>query len=332
MLLFESDSTAADFYFAAEDYLMEVIKPQEPVLMLWSTDDTVMIGANQIVKAEIDESFARSSGISIVRRPSGGGTIFTDSNTLQYTVILAYDEGLMRKDPKACMKEWLAEPLATTLEELGVNATLEGRNDVVIGGKKISGLAQHISNEYICSHGSLLFDTNLDKLVRVLTVDREKFQSKAIASVSARVTKIADHIAEKDVQVFREAFIACYARRGPLQRVSFSEDDLEAIENIRARRYRNNSWTYGREPAFTYTNKKRFPGGQVEVFLNVKRGVIQCATIKGDFLALKSVAEIEEGLAGVSHKEEALREALAHLDVASVLGSITKEELLHALI
>jgi len=361
MILLENDSTDAAFYFAAEEYIMQILKPKEPVLMLWSTGDTVMIGANQIVKAEIDEVYAKEEGICIVRRPSGGGTIFTDEGTLQYTVILPYDEkraGAVQtdKDPKACMRKWLAEPLIKTLGTLGVRASLEGRNDVAIEGKKISGLAQHVRSGYICSHGSLLFNTNLEKLVRVLTVDKEKITTKAIASVNARVTKISDHLdndtkdttllanKEKDLKAFRESFIEsykklqpCHCERSeviqsyPVIRKKFSEDDLQKIEEIRHKKYGSIEWTYGREPAFTYTNKKRFPGGQVEVFLDIKGNVIRNAVIKGDFLALHPVSEIEEGLAGVPHKEDALREALQTLDVKSTLGSITAEELLQTL-
>jgi lipoate-protein ligase A len=381
MILLENDSTDASFYFAAEEYIMQTMKPKEPVLMLWRTGDTVMIGANQIVKAEIDEAYAKEAGVDIVRRPSGGGTIFTDEGTLQYTVILPYDEKSQyneksqydetqtEADPKACMREWLAEPLIETLGKLGVSASLEGRNDVAIDGKKISGLAQHVRSGYICSHGSLLFSTDLEKLARVLTVDKEKITSKAIASVSARVAKISDYLeiqwnlAVKDIQgakgatgvtgvtqgvppivSFREAFIDNYRdsqkekttrrriTRRKITRKVFYEDELIEIEKIKQEKYDNDEWTYGREPAFTYTNKKRFPGGQVEVFLDIKGNVIRNAVIKGDFLALRPIEEIEKSLTGAPHKEVALREALHVLDINNILGSITEEELLETLL
>ena len=332
MILFENDSNDAAFYFAAEEYIMRSLKPKEPALMLWITGDTVMVGANQIVKAEMDEEYAKAAGINIVRRPSGGGAIFTDPGTLQYTVILPYEEKSMDLDPKACMKEWLAAPLIRTLGGFAINASLEGRNDVTIEGKKISGLAQHISSGYICSHGSLLFDTDLEKLVRVLTADSEKIKSKAIKSMKARVAKISDYTPEKDIRLFREAFIKSYGREKDIVRSDFSSAEIKEIEKIMRERYSNEDWTYGREPAFTFTNKKRFPGGQIEVFLEVKGGLIQNAVIKGDFLALRPVAFIEEGLIGVPHREEELRAALLTLNVKSVLGSLTEKELLETLV
>ena len=333
MILFESGNIEAAFYFSAEEYIIKILKPEELVLMLWSTGDTVMIGANQIIKAEINEAYVKKAGIDIVRRASGGGTIFTDRKTLQYTIILKHNEDSQNNDPKAVMKEWLAEPLIRALSTMGVSASLEGRNDVTLDGKKISGLAQYVRNGYMCRHGSLLYDTDLEKLSKTLTVDREKIKSKAIASVNARVAKIADHLKDKkDLPTFREALIESYGQKEPIERKEFTKEELKTIEDIKSERFGNESWTYGHEPEFTYTNKKRFPGGAIEVFLDVKGGEIKTASIKGDFLALRPVSDIEEGLIGVAHRENALREALHSLDVESALGSLTEKELLETLV
>jgi lipoate-protein ligase A len=324
MILFENDSTKAAFYFAAEEYIMRDICPDEAVIMLWSTDDTVMLGANQVASAEIDASYVKASGIEIVRRPSGGGAIFTDIGTLQYTVILPYTDG---DDSKTVVRDWLAGPVIEAASRYGAEASLEGRNDIVIGGKKISGMAQHARGGYLCSHGSLLFNTNMEKLVNALTVDREKITTKAIASVSARVTNISEHITEKDMGRFREAMIESFVRKDAVLRKEFDTEGLEKINEIMRERFDNPEWTFGHEPAFTFTNKKRFSGGQIEVYLDVKGGVIRKAGINGDFLALRPVSGLEEQLEGVPHREESVREALRKADVGYFLGSLGADEL-----
>jgi len=372
MLLYEHESKSAAYWFAAEEYIMSVIKPDEPVVMLWSTDDTIMVGANQIVEAECDLAFARDEGIEVVRRSSGGGTIFADRGTLQYTVIFPFGD---KCDLKDIARDWLAGPVITTLKHYGVNASLEGRNDISIYGKKVSGLAQYIRGGYICSHGSLLFSTDLEKLTRCLTVDREKFKTKAVASVRARVASVSMHIAEQDLNSFKavllEAFVELqkvYRNRflcaSSLEPASFcqllpyeTEDTLEFLVQagfskqtpgappiIRGRieenevtaiingRYKNPEWTYGREPAFTFTKKERFPGGLIEVFLDVNSGVIQNARINGDFLSLRPVSELEEKLKGVPHRAEALSAALGEIDVNACLGSLGSSELLEVLL
>jgi len=325
MILFENDSTNAAFWFAAEEYVMRCLKPDEPVLMLWSTGDTIMVGANQVVDAEVDRVYAKKEMIEIVRRSSGGGTIFTDKETLQYTIILPHNENV---DHKAVIREQLTEPVLATLARFGVIAVPEGRNDIMIDGKKISGLAQYIKDGYLCSHGSLLFKTDLEKLAKCLTVDNTKILTKAIASVRVRVANISDYIAEQDMEVFREALIETYA--APCKK--FDANQHAQIEHIMNEKYLNPEWTYGHEPAFTYTNKKRFPGGLIEVFLDVKGGTIQSARINGDFLSLRPVSELEAILKDVPHQKDALIETLSSIDVMAYLGSLSVTEFLEVLL
>ena len=335
MILFHGESKNAAFWFAAEEYIMRILRPCEPVIMLWSTDDTIMVGAHQVAEAECDLAYASSAGIEIVRRSSGGGAIFTDKGTVQYTVILPYKEG---DDPASVSREWIAAPVIAALDSYSAPASHEGRNDIIIDGKKVSGLAQYISGGYICSHCSILFRTDLEKLTSCLSTDRSKFTTKAITSVRARVANISDYIAEHDISRFCDALVLYAARPGtslryePPQKRAYSITETAQIESIMRDKYLNPEWTFGREPAFTFTNAKRFPGGHIEVFLDVKGGVIQNARINGDFLALLSVSEIETKLMGVPHRAEALAEALRPIDVKAYLGSLDSNDLLEVLL
>ena len=343
MLIFENDSASAAFWFAAEEYIIRHARPDEPVLMLWRTDDTIMLGANQIAEAECDTAYANSAGIKIVRRPSGGGAIFTDKGTLQVTVIRQYNgrqdednSGLSQacNDP-AVARELLAAPVLDALALYGVNASLEGRNDILIDGKKVSGIAQYVIGGYICSHCSLLFSADLEKLEKCLTANREKFKTKAIASLRARVANISDYIAEKDLQNFRDSLIKAYKGEQDFRHSRFSrkgKDETLHIETIISEKYLNPGWIFGRAPAFTFTNKKRFPGGLLEVYLDVKGGVIKDARLSGDFLSLLPVADFETKLVGVPHNAEALKKTLREIDVRSYLGSLDAKELMEVLL
>jgi lipoate-protein ligase A len=320
LICFAHPSKKAAFHFAAEEYIMRDLRPQDPVMMLWQTDDTVMIGANQIVDLEIDSAYAASRGIDIVRRSSGGGTIFTDPGTLLFTVILPYREDT---DPKDVARSYLAAPVIAALQDLGAAATQEGRNDILLGGKKISGIAQYIRYGYLCSHGSLLFGADLETLARVLTADDEKIVSKALRSIRSRVTNIADHIERKDISLFADRLRArCHGEVRPIR-----EDETAAIYGILREKYEDAGWTYGHSPACTFHNAHRFAGGRIEVFLQVETGRITSCRIAGDFLALRPVAPIEEALCGIRYEPGALREALSQVPVEDILGSLSKEEL-----
>ena len=363
MILFENDSNSAAFYFAAEEYIMRYLKPDVATLMLWSTGDTIMIGANQITEAECDLAYAREAGIEVVRRSSGGGSIYTDHGTLQVTVIQPFGAD---DDCRNIARESITGPIIGALASRKVKASAEGRNDIVIEGRKVSGIAQYVKDGYICSHCSLLFGTDLEKLERSLTVDRSKYETKAIASARARVANITEYIAEKDMQSFIDELTESFnthchcesfnthchceehrneaiqnmdcraplrsARNDEMKNQRFSADELAEIETIMNEKYLNPEWTFGREPAFTYTNKKRFHGGLLEVFLDVKGGVIKNARINGDFLSLMPVGGLEEILEDVPHREDALAEALGAVDVKQYLGSLGASELLETLL
>jgi len=329
MILFNNDSKSAAFFFAAEDYIMCDLRPDETAMMLWSTNNTIMIGANQITEAECDMAYAKAADIEILRRPSGGGTIFTDRGTIQITLIQPFGPD---DDPKKIVRKKIVKPVVTALERCGIIASGEGRNDIVIEGKKISGIAQHVKNGYICSHASLLFSNDLDMLVRCLTVDRTKYETKAVASVESRVANITDYISEFEIDNFLDALAEPYGKKEGLQSRGFDEDELTQIKKIMKDKYLNPEWTFGREPAFTFTNKKRFSGGQIEVFLDVKGGTIKDARITGDFLSLMPVADIEAKLTGVQHREDALEEALETIDIRAYMGSIGASELMEVLL
>jgi len=329
MILFTDDSKSAAFWFAAEEYVMRILRPEEPALMLWSTDDTVMVGANQVIEKECDLAYMESTGVEVVRRPSGGGAIFTDRGTLQVSVILPY-EGVV--DSKAVQKEWLARPIIDALESCGVSASFEGRNDIKIDGDKVSGMAQHIQGGYICSHCSLLYRTDLKKLASCLSADESKFSTKAVASARLPVANISEHIPDEDFPKFFTALSDKYSREGELESRGFARDEHAEINSIVWEKFLNPEWLFGREPAFTFTNEKRFPGGTIEVFLDVKGGVIRDAKLSGDFLSLQPVSELEAGLVGAKHRADALSEILDAIDVRSYLGSLDTPELLEVLL
>ena len=328
MHLYYNDSKNASFWFAAEDYIMRVLQPDEPVLMLWSTEDTVMVGANQVIETECDVEYAQAEGIEVIRRSSGGGAIFTDEGTLQVTVILPYDD----LDPKTVAREWIADPVVAALASCGVSAHAKGRNDILIDGNKVSGIAQYISGGYICTHCSLLLETDLKKLASSLTTDRAKFATKAIPSKGSRVANIIEYIPGKDIQSFFSALAKSYGRKEEIQNRAFESDDLAQIETIVWDKYLDPGWLFGREPAFTFTNKKSFPGGTIEVFLDIKGGVINEAKITGDFLSLLPVSELERKLVGTAHRADELKEVLDTVKLKLYLGKIKSADFMEVLL
>lgn len=110
-----------------------------------------------------------------------------------------------------------------------------------------------------------------------------------------------------------------------------TEDDWAKIYEISEKRYQQWDWNYGKSPSFNYQESKKFPGGLVDVRLDVKKGIIENCIIYGDFFGIGNVKELEDALTGIRHNRDAINEALGQVDVSHYLGRISKEEFLELL-
>ncbi|MDR3294980.1 MAG: lipoate--protein ligase [Clostridiales Family XIII bacterium] len=326
LIYIEPRSTEAAFHFAAEEYCMRHFQGKEPIWMIWQTEKCAMLGRNQIAAAEIDLAEAEKSGVQIVRRSSGGGTIFTDLGALLFTVILPYGENDDAKQMAMCAA---AEPVIRALYQMGIPARLEGRNDILVDGKKVSGLAQFIAKGKLCSHGSLLFDTDLEELTRFLKTDEGKIKSKALRSMRSRVTNLIEYLESPcPPRIFWDRLKQHLFEDLDIREYHLTEQDIREIEAIRAEKYANPEWTFGKAPKFSFANAKRFPGGKIETYLEIEKGRISECRIHGDFLSLVSVRSLEEQLKGRTYRVEDVRRTLETTDLRPCLGSITAEELI----
>ena len=326
MIYIETQSVDASFYFSLEEYIVRYYPWGGKVCMIWQADKCVMVGGNQIVEAEIDTGYAKREGIQIVRRSSGGGTIYTDMGTFLFTVIQPKAE---ESYPLETARNEVATPVVGALVEMGVLARLEGRNDILVDGKKVSGIAQYTRHGRICTHGSLLFDADLEALVRVLRADDEKIRSKALRSIRSRVTNIKEHM-DRDLTTyeFRELFKTNLLRGQEIRELTLSEHDLTLIDDIRRDKYGHPSWTFTQSPKFSFLNVKRFAGGKVEVYLDIEKGVVASCAIRGDFLGVVPVCGLESVFEGKLFQYGEFAAALEGIPLQPYLGNITSNELL----
>ena len=162
-------STDPTYNLALEEYLLTHHTEGE-ILLLWQNANTVVIGRNQNTEEEINRPFVEEHQITVVRRTTGGGAVYHDLENLNYSFI--QDVG----DPETISIAALAVPVVRALEEMGVHAELSGRNDILVDGKKISGVAQRMFRNRILHHGTLLFDSDPEMVAGALQVRQDKFQ------------------------------------------------------------------------------------------------------------------------------------------------------------
>ena len=326
MIYIETESKDAAFHFSVEEYIVRHFPWDEPVMMIWQAGKCAMLGSNQIAEAEIDIGYAEREGIQIVRRSSGGGTIFTDLGTFLYTMILPHTE---HNSPEA-VRKIVAGPIVEALNEMGCPAKIEGRNDIHVEGvKKIGGMAQYSWHGRICTHGSLLYDEDLEKLTRALRADDEKIRSKALRSMRSRVTNIKEYIPH---DYSTHEFLGILKQKlfcgEHIREHSLTDDEIAQINRIYQDRYGNPAWTFGRAPKFSLHNSKRFTGGRIEVYFEIVKGIVNSCSIRGDFLGIVPIQGLEEVFQDRPFRAQAFEEALANISIQPYLGSITKEEFL----
>jgi len=326
LLYIETDSKDAAFHFSVEEYFMQNTLSDETIIMLWQTNKCVMLGNYQVANLEVDLKYAQMNEMQIVRRSSGGGTIFTDPGTLLYSMISPCAEG---QYPQQTARELLAASVIDMLNEIGISAQQEGRNDITANGKKVSGMAQYVRNNKVCSHCSLLYDADLEMLTRVLKADDDKIQSKAIRSIRSRVANLKEFMSDRlSTQQFWDLLRNAMFRKQDITKYSLSEQDLAGINTIYHEKYANTSWTFGCSPKFTFRNSKRFTGGRVDLSLDIVDGMINSCAINGDFLGTVPIRILEEALENNDFTYDVINETLSNISLYPYLGDITKDQLL----
>ena len=326
MMYLRGAGTDAAYHFSMEEFFMDHLHLTKPVFMIWQAEKCAMLGLNQVAHAEIDLEVARKENIQIVRRQSGGGTIFTDMGTLLFTLILP-DAGSL--SPNEVISELFAGPIVRAINSLGIPAVMEGRNDLLVDGRKFSGMAQFSRKGRICSHGSLLVDTDLGMLTKVLSVDPDKILSKAIRSVRSRVTNLSEHM-ENPVSAtdFWDILEKKLAQEWELEPFVPTNSQLSTIDEIYNKKFGNSEWTFSKSPAFSLHSFKRFPGGKVEIFLDVVNGKIAACSICGDFLSTQPINDLEKRLENTALSKMAVASVLEGFDISPYLGTITEDEFL----
>jgi len=305
---------------AIEEYAVLNLDVEETYLLFYINEPAIIIGKNQNTFEEINLDYVREQGIHVVRRLSGGGAVYHDQGNLSFSFITKNDGNSFRNFRR------FTEPVIAALVALGVNAELTGRNDIQVGAKKISGNAQFTTRGRMFSHGTLMFNVDLDEVAKALQPNAEKMASKGIKSVRSRVANISEFLNEPiDILSFRSRLLQAIFPDGPVQ-YPLTAADWTGIQRISEERYRNWDWNYGKSPEFNVRHTKRFPIGSVDVRLQVRNGVIENCKIYGDFFGIGDIEDVEHSLVGRRYQHDELVSAVEQMDLNKYFGSVTAAE------
>lgn len=310
---------------AIEEYLLKTMDiEKEPVLLFYINQPSIIIGKNQNTIEEINTDYVEDQGIIVVRRLSGGGAVYHDLGNLNFSFITKDDGDSFMNYKK------FTQPVVDALAKLGVNAELSGRNDILAEGRKVSGNAQFATRGRMYTHGTLLFNTEIDAVVSALKVKKDKIESKGIKSVRSRVANISEFLTDDmTVEQFRMAILtSVFGGEENIRYYELTDEDWVNIHKISEERYQTWAWNYGKSPRFNIQKTHRFPSGGIDIRLEVNRGVIEEAHIFGDFFGVGDVADIETRLIGTNYDRTSIAEAVNDMDIPKYFGGITDQDFL----
>ena len=330
IMLYVISGTGSDPFYnlAAEQVIFDHLDRTHSYLYLWQNDNTVVIGRYQNTYAQIDPEAIRHYQTKVVRRLSGGGAVYHDLDNLNYSFIT--DAG-----PENRINfRFFLEPVADVLSSLGVQAEINGRNDLTVDGKKFSGSAQYIREGRVMHHGTLLFNCDTDKMSRILRVPAEKIRSRGVASVKSRVCRLKDYLpADYQIDDFRNDLIRYLSRNHPTNIYTFSPEEEEIIREVKKSRYETWEWNYGSSPACTVTKSTYLPEvGSVELNLSIDHGILTGCQIYGDFFSAEGPEGLIRAIKGCPLREDALKKALEGVDIPSHIRGLKQSALLHLLL
>lgn len=310
---------------AIEEYVLKHMDiEKDDFLLFYINQPSIIIGKNQNTIEEINTDYVEENGVIVVRRLSGGGAVYHDLGNLNFS-FLTKDDGNSFHNYKK-----FTQPVVDALAKLGVNAELSGRNDILAEGRKVSGNAQFSTKGRMFSHGTLMFDTEIDAVVSALKVKKDKIESKGIKSVRSRVANISEFLKEPmTVEEFRmEILRSIFGGEEHIQYYELTEQDWENIHKLSEERYQKWEWNYGKSPRFNIQKQHRFPSGSIDIRLEVNKGMIEEAAIFGDFFGVGDVAEVQELLVGTKYERAAISEVLSPIDIPKYFGGVKKDEFL----
>ena len=321
--------TDAQVNLALEEHVFRNRPADEDVLLFYVNARAIIIGRNQHTVEEIDADVVAAREVQVVRRVSGGGAVYHDLGNLNFSFMTPEVHGRFNR------YDLFTRPVIAALQKLGVPAELGGRNDILAGGRKISGNAQFATPTRMFSHGTLLLDSDLDAVTAALRPKPGKVESKGVKSIRSRVANIAEFLqAPLDVGALQDLIldeIFGTHDRARIPTLALTDDDWAAVHALVESKYGAWRWNYGENPPSNVQRARRFPAGELDVRLDVRDGRIESARIFGDFMGRLDVADLEALLRGVRHDREAIARALEGVSVADYVGDVAMEDVLELL-
>lgn len=286
MKLIFSPSHYPFFNLALEEYLSNFTDKESEYLLFYRNEPSLVMGKNQNAWEEMNYNYLNSQNIFLSRRISGGGTVYHDLNNLNFSYIKPLNTKMVAN------YDSLLLPIVEFLKNLGLNASIGKRSDIwlesqnengEIEKRKITGTAQYTNKNRFITHGTLLFDTDLEKLQKAITIPTNvDVNSKSLKSVRSKVTNIKEVLEKNNdsdiptIEEFEKKLahsIVSYFNKS-VDLYVFTQGEIDEIEKLAEEKYKSFEWVWGRSPASEVTRKITFKNQEYSIKIKLSRGAI----------------------------------------------------------
>ena len=252
LLPFETHSAAWNMAIDEAIFQARIAEKTPNTLRLyrWSPS-AVSIGRNENIDDRVYLQNARQLEVDVIRRCSGGGTVYHDCNGEVTYSVVAKTSDLGSPSDVTCVYFKIYEAITDALRLLGLSADFNNGNtkncpNLTVRGKKISGSSQTLSRGYVLQHGTLLQNVNLDKMFQLLKLkdlsctQAADFGREKITSIQNELQHYvsSDTISNALKQGFK-ATLKIQLKEAPL--TPFEE---ALADKLYKEKYSTNTWTF----------------------------------------------------------------------------------------
>jgi lipoate-protein ligase A len=308
MLILNLDSYDPCFNLAVDEFLLKNRK--ENFLVLSVNDPSLVVGKHQAAHRETDTKFVTLHKIPVIRRISGGGTVFHDRGNINFSFILQSEPGKQVDFRRYTL------PVINFLASCGIDAKFEGKNDLKVGGFKISGNAEHVYHERVLHHGTLLFETDLHNLRNALRKDVTKYLTRAVESNPSLVMNLKEKLTSvPDAGELKIMMLEYFLKNLPDASNSFlSSAELAEIQLLSNMKYRTWEWNYAYGPEYKFVNYLQVSGKPHCFSILVKDGIIRNCSFSGS----NRMVTLAKKLTGCRHMVDDMSQVLRKESILAV--------------
>lgn len=243
--LIDADAQSPAMHMAIDEVLTTRVGKglRAPTIRFWEWQErTVVIGRSQSVMNEIDPEALVRHGMQLMRRISGGGTMFiVPENTITYSIYApeALVAGMSFVDSYAFLDGWVVD----SLRQMGVDARYVPINDIASPRGKIAGAAQSRRDHAVLHHTTMAYDIDNGAMREVLRLGRPRLAARGTPSANKHVDPLRNHLALPRAEVARR-MVETFAGRYGLQADALTADELSEARRLAETKYPSAEWVH----------------------------------------------------------------------------------------